>query len=135
MSGFRLRHPKPPKLSENDVEAACLDYLRFRQWLPIRIHTGTFKSADGRRWIRGADKGTPDYSVLHERFPGFLLEVKRPGETPSPGQIQKHIELRLGYHLPIAIVESVEQLKAWLAEHQARFPWQEPGHVTSNPES
>jgi hypothetical protein len=110
-----------PKLVENDVERACLDLLRLRGYWVARIHAGLFKSADGRRWIKGADKGTPDYTAVHERFPGFLLEVKRPGADASPIQKQKIMEIRLGYHLAIAVVDTVEALAAWLGQHEARF--------------
>jgi hypothetical protein len=114
---FRLT--PPPRLVENDVERACLDLLRYRGYWVVRVHAGTFKSADGRRWIKGADKGTPDYACVHERFLGFLLEVKRPGADASPEQKQKIMEIRLGYHLAIAVVDSVDALDAWLRQHEA----------------
>ena len=47
-----------------------------------------------------------------ERFLGFLLEVKRPGADVSPEQKQKIMEIRLGYHLAIAVVDSVDALDA-----------------------
>ena len=117
-SRFRLRSPKPPQLSENDVESACLAMLGYRGYWVIRLHTGTFKTADGKRWITGAPKGTPDYAALHERFPGFLLEVKRPGAAPSPEQIKKHREIRIGFRLAILTVDSLESLLAQLARHE-----------------
>ncbi len=119
---FRLTPPKLPRLSENDVEGACLDLLRYRGYWVGRNHCGTFKSADNRRWIKGAPKGTPDYTCLHGSRPGFLLEVKRPGEEPTPEQERKHQELRLGFRLAISTIDSVEGLLAWLAQHEARFP-------------
>ena len=92
--------------------------LGYRGYWVIRVHTGTFKSADGKRWITGAKKGTPDYVAVHERFPGFLLEVKRPGAEPSPEQIKKHREIRIGFRLAILTVDSVEKLLAQLAQHE-----------------
>jgi hypothetical protein len=50
---FRLQHPR---LSENDVERACLDLLRLRGYWPIRLHAGRFKTPDGERWITGVDR-------------------------------------------------------------------------------
>lgn len=117
-SRFHLRSPKKPKLSENDVERACLDMLGYRGYWVTRLHTGIFKSVDGKRWITGAKKGTPDYAALHQRFPGFLLEVKRPGAAPTPEQIKKHGELRLGFRLAILTVDSVENLLEQLAQHE-----------------
>ena len=116
-SRFRLK--PPPRLNENDVERACLDLLRLRGYYVARLHAGTFKSPDGCRWIKGVEKGTPDYATVHERFPGFLLEVKRPGADTSPDQKTKIMEIRLGYHLAIAVVDTVDALDAWLRQHEA----------------
>jgi|SRR5882672_8493213 len=115
---FRLKPPKLPRLSENDVEKACIDLLHLRGYWVVRLHAGTFKSADNRRWIKGAEKGTPDYAALHHRFPGFLLEVKRSGASPTPEQETKHKELRIGFRLAIGVVDSVEALVAWLNHHE-----------------
>jgi hypothetical protein len=114
---FRL---KRFRLREDDVERACIDLLRLRAWWVARLHSGTFKSVDNRRWIKGHDKGTPDYACLHERFPGFLLEVKRPGEKLSREQTMKHIELQVGYRLAIVVVDSAAGLLAWLDQHEMR---------------
>lgn len=115
MAEFRLR---APRLSENDVESACLDLLRLHGYWIARLHAGTFKSADGRRWIKGMPKGTPDYACLHWRHESFLLEVKRPGGVLSPEQRFEHESIRQGYHLLIAVVESKEELSEWLALHE-----------------
>ena len=117
MNRFRLRPPRL-KLSENDVESACMDVLRLRGYWVVRVQAGTFKSVDGRRWIKGADKGTPDYACLHQQYPGFLLEVKRPGADASPEQKHKIMEIRLGYHLAIAVIDTVEALAVWLGQHE-----------------
>lgn len=109
-----------PRLSENDVERACLDVLRLRGYWVARLHAGTFKTTDGRRWIKGVERGTPDYALLHERFPGFLLEVKRSGATATPEQTQKHLEIRLGYRIAIGTVDSVDALAAWLDNHEQK---------------
>lgn len=101
------------------MERACLDLLRYRGYWVGRNHCGRFRTADGRRWITGEPKGTPDYTCLHESFPGFLMEVKRPGAEPSPEQKQKILEIRLGYHLAIAVVDTVDALNGWLGQHEA----------------
>jgi hypothetical protein len=116
---FRLK-PQKFLANENDVERACLDLLALRRYWVGRNHCGTFKSADNRRWIKGAPKGTPDYAALHARFPGFLLEVKRPGAEATPEQTQKHFEIRLGYSIAITTVDSVESLAAFLDQHERR---------------
>jgi hypothetical protein len=118
--------PYKPKITENDVEKACLTVLRTRNYWVVRIHTGTFKSVDGKRFIKGAEKGTPDYQTAHSLYPGFLLEVKRPGEAPSPEQALKILEIRRGYHVAVAVVDSAEALNQWLNHHEkeARERWQ-----------
>lgn len=114
------------------MERACLDVLRLRGYWVARLHAGSFKSADGARWIKGVAKGTPDYALEHERFPGFLMEVKRPGGQLSPEQTQTHLEIRLGYRIAIGTVDSVDALVLWLDQHERRAAdlWRE--YVTSN---
>jgi hypothetical protein len=109
---FRLKAPRV-KLVENDVERQCEDLLALGGWLVLRNHTGTFKSMDGRRWIKGNPKGTPDYTCIRGRAV-FLLEVKRPGEKPSPDQEVRHNELRHFFRVEIVTVDCVEKLDAWL---------------------
>ena len=118
MKRFRLQSPRI-QLSENDVEKACLHLLALHGYWVGRLHAGTFKSVDGKRWVKGHPKGTPDYACMHADRPGFLLEVKRPGEKPSPEQDQKHLEIRLGFRLAISVVDSVEGLAEWLNNHES----------------
>ena len=108
---FRLKSPQL-RLSENDVESACLDLARLRGWWPIRLHAGLFRSPDARRWIRGVEKGTPDYILV--KAPSFFLETKRPGGELSPEQRQKIFELEKFYGLKTLVVEGVEELIDWL---------------------
>jgi hypothetical protein len=91
--------------------------LRLRGYLVVRLHAGTFKSIDNRRFIRGVEKGTPDYACMRGRA-GFLLEVKRPGEMLSPEQERKHEELRAFFRVTIGVVDSVEALAAWLENYE-----------------
>lgn len=125
MSNSRPFRLKAPRLNENDVERACLDLLKLRSYWAARLHAGTFKSVDGARWIKGVAKGTPDYGALHEIYPGFLIEVKRPGEKPSREQEFRHWEIRAGYRIAIAVVDNVASLATWLDAHEqsARERW------------
>jgi hypothetical protein len=109
---------------ENDVEAQCLQVLRLRQYQPERLHSGTFKSLDGRRFIKGHEKGTPDYVVTHALYPAFYMETKRPGEGCSSDQERRHIELAID-GLAVVTVAGYEQLLAWVAQHEqhARARW------------
>ena len=114
---FRLTPPRPPRLSENDVERACIDLLRYRGYYVMRQQSGLFKTPDGR-WVRIGTPGIPDYAALHARWPGFLMEVKRPGGELSPEQHSKVTEIAMGYRVAIAVVESVDALAQWLAAHE-----------------
>ena len=120
VSRFRLTSPKPPTVREKAVVEACLDLLRYRGYFPVRLHTGLFKTPDGARWISGTPKGTPDYMAVHEKYPGLLLETKRPGGDPSPAQQEKQWELRFAYRLAVVTIDGVEALSRWLDEHEKR---------------
>ena len=115
MRPFRLA---APRLSENDVEAGCLDILALHRYWVRKLHAGIFKSLDGRRHIHGVPKGTPDYVCLHGRHRNFLLEVKRPGGKLNPDQEIQIAVAREQFDLPVAVVEGVEELSAWLAQHE-----------------
>ena len=119
MKRFRLTSPKAPKLSENDVERACLDLLAYRQWYVIRLQSGLFKTKDDR-YVRVGRKGLPDYVALHRRYPGFLLETKRPGGELSPDQVKVIWEFREGYRIAVATIDRVEDLIPWLDEHEKK---------------
>lgn len=123
---FRLTAPQL-KLVENDVERQCLDLLRLRGYWAARLHAGTFRSIDGQRWIRGVEKGTPDYGAIHEVYPGFLLETKRPGANLTPAQSTAINNLRMGYRLAVCAVDGVAAFVRWLDQHetQSRNRWRE----------
>ncbi|HKF26294.1 MAG TPA: VRR-NUC domain-containing protein [Candidatus Acidoferrum sp.] len=112
---FRLTAPIP---SENDVEAGCLTILDLHHYWVKKLHAGVFKTLDGRRHIKGVPKGTPDYVCCHEVHRNFLLEVKRPGGQLNPDQEVQIAVIREQYRVPVVVVESVEELCAWLALHE-----------------
>jgi hypothetical protein len=64
------------------------------------------------------ERGTPDWAAIHPTHRGFLLEVKRPGRELDLHQRAKVDQLRIGYGLRVAVVDSAADLKAWLAEHE-----------------
>jgi hypothetical protein len=113
---FRLK--SPPRLREKYVLEACIQVLNMRRYWVARLHAGSSRTADGERWIKGLAKGTPDLDALHGERPGFLVEVKRPGERPSPEQEEKHFEISYAYGIAIAAVDSAKALEAWLGQHE-----------------
>jgi hypothetical protein len=113
---FRLTPPVP---SENDVEDGCKTILALHKYKVIRCHAGVYETLDGRRKIYGVPKGTPDYACLHGRHRNFLLEVKRPGGKLSDDQESEIEKIRLQHEgLPIVVVESVDELCNFLAQHE-----------------
>ena len=119
MARFRLTAPKIQPLEKHVVEA-CITILNLRHYWTKRLNTGVFRTLDGR-WHTEGTKGDPDYVALHRTFPGFLLEFKRPGGKLTPEQYERHYEIRLGYQIDIAIVDSTEALERWLDAHENRF--------------
>jgi len=114
MSRFRLTAGHL-KLSENDVERACIDLLRAHGYYVVRLQSGLFKTPDGR-WIRIGEPGLPDYACIKH---DFFLEVKRPGAKLSPAQIEKVFELEAcGYS--VCTVDAVEHLMRWLKEREEK---------------
>ena len=115
-SRFRLTGYKP-KISENDVEKACVQVLALRGWKVLRLPVGLFKTLDGRHVSIG-ELGIPDFVALHPDYPGFFLEVKRPGGKLSKVQEIKIEQLQQGYRLAVAVVDSPEALAEWLHKHE-----------------
>jgi hypothetical protein len=117
MNRFRLTAPPRVKLTENDVEGAALDYLRLRGYYAIRLHVGRYRAPKGQ-YVTIGEPGLPDWAFIHPDFPGFLLEAKRPGRAADARQLAKHDELRRIWKLGIAVVDSLEELKEFLALHE-----------------
>ena len=115
MKRFRLSAPRI-KLSENDVERQCLDLLRLRGYYPLRLQSGLFKTKDDRH-VRVGEPGLADYVVLHRTFPGFLMEVKRPGGKLSTVQEKKFFEVQTN-SIAWCAVDSYEYLMRWLYAHE-----------------
>ena len=113
-----------PELSENDVERQCLAICARRNYWQAKLHAGRFQTVDGR-WITGVPKGTPDYTVQHAYYPGFLLEVKRPGAKTSPDQDCRRFEIVAQYHLAVCVVDNDWKFVEWLDRHEraAREMW------------
>ena len=116
---FRLTSPKI-KTIEKHVRDQCITLLNLRHYWTRRMNVGRFRTVDGR-WHTEGKPGDPDYVVLHEFYPGFLLEFKRPGGELSPEQQQRHLEITLGYQITIVIVDNLEQLERWLDEYEKRI--------------
>ena len=114
---FDLKPAKLPAIRENHVENAVLTFLRLRGWLVKRQHVVRFQSRSGN-WITIGERGDPDYVALHERWPAFALETKRPGAHATPHQIAKHDEYQHVWRIPVVVANSLEAIRTFLAEHE-----------------
>lgn len=120
MKRFRLVPPPKPKLVERDVAKACKQLLAYRGYYPVRLQSGLLKSLDGQRVVPVGEIGLPDFVFVHERYPAFFLETKRPNGQLSDAQKKKHWEMTVAYRLAIATIDRVEALTPWLDAHEAK---------------
>jgi len=82
-----------PKLTEAQITEQVIGWLRSKQWECVRLQSGLMRTKDGRP-IRIGKKNIPDWiCTKRERY--FYLELKRPGETLSAGQLGWFAEARL----------------------------------------
>jgi len=115
---FRLAAPRFDP-DESYLARRCKVLLARRGYWVIRQHAGKALTLDRRRVIYLGEEGVPDYAVLHARHRNFLLELKRErGGRLSDVQEQKIAEIRQFYKLPIAVVDTVEDLRDWLEIHE-----------------
>jgi len=69
---------KPPR--ESKIEAAIREYALLRGWWVAKF-------------VSPGQTGVPDRIFIRNGVHIFI-EVKRPGETPTPKQLSKHREMR-----------------------------------------
>jgi hypothetical protein len=93
---------KAPSATETQIQAAILDWLRVEQaqgrvvWF-ARINGGATRNAQGRfltfyrLYLLGRAERSRGYADVHGMLAGgryFALEIKKPGERPTPEQAQ-----------------------------------------------
>lgn len=71
--------------SEHDIQQSILNNLPLLGVKAIRINSGRYSVGEGRnkRMIMGAPAGTPDVIGVHKSGRMVMIEVKRPGNTPT----------------------------------------------------
>jgi len=93
---------------ESDLYQPMVEYLTHRGFVAMRINSGKIRV--GRRWIRLAPDGTSDIIGVH-----LAVEVKKPGEKPSPKQQEFVDRVNMAGGIGI-IVESIDDLDTQLNE-------------------
>jgi hypothetical protein len=98
-------------LPENQIEKVCLDWLRVNGWYAVRLLAGVFKSLDGRRYVKAAEAGIPDWLVLRgDEY--MLVEFKAKRGRAEISQTKWRL-LADTLGLRHAVVRSIEDLKDW----------------------
>lgn len=110
-----------PKQSENEVTAACKNWLVKLGWRPHRNHCGTFFTERGQR-ITGEIPGTPDWMFTRptERGHARMLYVEMKSSTGAPSKIQREMHALLrhyGYTVIVAgsLADLQEQVRSTYA--------------------
>lgn len=121
----------PLKLKENDVERQINDFLRWRHWIPLRLHAGVLRSMDMERYISLNKKGTPDWCAVHPALGAIFYETKAPGKKPTKAQIQALEELRFG-GFRADWFDGLEPFEKW---YKGIWPDASAHHATTPPQS
>ncbi|MGL6009003.1 MAG: VRR-NUC domain-containing protein, partial [Culicoidibacterales bacterium] len=74
---------------EQKIQNEILIVLSRAGWLPLRLNSGTFKSFDGLRIIKGCPKGTPDL-IAFKNGKSIFIEVKTKHGRVSAEQSHMH---------------------------------------------
>ena len=126
---FKLR---PPRISENDVEAGCKTILALHQYWVIRLHAGVYQTLDGRRHVRGVPKGTPDYACLMVGIAIFCSKSSGPAASFRPTRSFRFPSIRKSWDVPVVAVETVNQLVQFPGEART-VAVKNKGRVSSAP--
>lgn len=98
---------------ESDLQTAIANALRLHGCYVERRNSGAVRTQAGGL-VRLAPVGTPDlFALAPPRRAGahatpVYVEVKRPGQAPTPAQAERHAELR-GYGAVVIVAHSVDE--------------------------
>lgn len=105
-------------MTENDVEAAIVRFLRNRGWVVDRNTVAGAFTADGRHLSVGR-RGQADWRAARDnkhRVHYLEVEVKAPGKRPSPRQ-REYLALRAHQGIAATWADSVESFADWYAQN------------------
>jgi len=98
---------------ERDIQSAIIQYLKLKKYYVFRMNSGTQvieQPATARRVIRSAPAGTPDLLALRDGMAPLFVEVKRPGNKPTPIQ-REMMAILEGYGAHCVVATSVDDLR------------------------
>lgn len=113
------KRPRALVPKESAVTAAVAEYFNNRRFFNLRLNSGKIITKQGHA-IELCETGTPDrFLILKVKGLPFgipvFVEVKSPGKKPTPEQLKKHEEIRLGGGAVI-VAESVTDLISGLKQ-------------------
>ena len=73
--------PAAPAIPERAIQAACIEYLRYRGYYILRLNSGALPNAQGRS-VRMLPAGTPDVLAIKDGR-ALFVEMKRAGAKPT----------------------------------------------------
>lgn len=118
---FSKRASSPYEPRESAIAKTMRSFLERRNWKMLRQQSGVFLTLDQKRHVPVGEKGLPDYVCVHELYPAFFLETKRPGAKRSSEQVTKHWELEKQYHLTTLTTDRLEALVPWVEAWEKRW--------------
>lgn len=73
-------------MKESEIQKSILDYLTYRGHLPIKFNNVGIRKSNGQ-YIPPRQKGISDIPVCLKSGQFGAIEVKRPGNHPTPEQL------------------------------------------------
>jgi len=98
-----------PAIPERAIQAACIEYLRYRGYYVLRLNAGALPNAQGRP-VRMLPAGTPDVLAIKDGRAVFV-EMKRPGKRPTALQAMT-MDTLTQHGARCLVATSVEDLQA-----------------------
>lgn len=103
-------------VTENDVEAEIIGFLKNRGWIIRRQHSAVVKSLSGFA-IRLGEVGQCDWSAMRpsgqDRTVEYLeIEAKAPGKKPDKAQ-REYIAKRLHQGISATWADSLDVFRRW----------------------
>ena len=103
-------------MTEKEVTAACIGWLRERKWICRRQHVGAFQPVSGGAIVRMGEEGECDWRCFRAKGSGYIeyfeLEFKATGEKPRPKQ-REYMAKRAHQGFEATWADSLESLKDW----------------------
>jgi hypothetical protein len=106
-------------VTERDVIHNCTIVLRQRGYWLKRNHVGKFRTPSDD-WVIMGPPGIMDFIAVHETWPAFFIEFKRPREVLRETQLTKFEEIQFGFRLAAVMIDSAEELSDFLNGHESR---------------